>query len=1527
MVWQVIKIKVLRWLKRIVLYGLYATLVFFVVGFGLLQIPSVQKALLKPLTDRFSRVSGFTIDYDRFYLLWYDRLEITGLRVVDPQQNSLIEAGRLYVNFTLESLYERKNINLDAVSLQEGAVNLVTIPTSDTTRELNIDVFIAEIGKQFSSGDTTHHGGSTHINIGEVIVEQSRFSLHQSDADSVERGFDPKHFRLSVDDGNLNNFQVIGDTIQFRVNSLRVKENKTQLLISDMRTYFRISQSSMEFLGLDLTCNQSHVSDTLIFTYNSQRDLSEFVDRVNIDARLKDTRLHPEDISHFARGLETWKETITINGRFRGRISRFTFRPMAVNLGSTVVSGSLEMDGLPSIAETFITLRLKPSTVYGKDLAFLFPEYVNNTLVPLGKIQLSGNFLGFTNDFVADGDLNTKLGRIISDINYKIREGNIGLTSYQGNLTLRDFKLGKFFNDTINFQTVNLTGNINGKGFSKETADFVLKGAVSSIGIRGYNYVNITSNARFANQYFQGNLTIDDPNLQFNMDGSIDLRQNNDRINIIARLDTANLDQLKLTRRDVFLQTTLQIDSKGLQLDSIIGNALFNKTLMRFDDESFRLDSIHLTSEKHKDGRALYLRSSMADLSLTGDFFYSTMFADIQVLVEEFLLNLRNDPVAIKEYYMNKPESDQTYKAKIDVTIHDANPLLNSLDIPLFVSPETNIQGEFSNSTTSRLHFLSLIDSVDISGKKFYQNEIEFNGSKIRDSTQVLAQLTLISERQRLNQTMTTKELFVEGIWNLDHIDFRLDAEQEGYENRVQLNAEIDFLEDSTKIKLQPSVIRLLGEDWDTHGNNYILVKGKEWSLNHVGFYHNNESVKVDGFISQDSTKTLVVEIKDLNLALLNFYSTEKFGGRLNATIIEKDIYDDLFIENVLQIDSLTVNKFFVGEVRGNNMLDPVTEFFNIDLTVDRLNNRIVDIEGYYDPDDPVSPLHAKAILDGANVQLIAPVVRGLFSQLDGTLTGEYDIKGTFSQPIINGEAKLSNGQLMVDYLRTVYKVNGTVGLTRTEIQFKGFSLVDVFKNTAKLEGALIHRNFSHMTVSLNASFNNFQVLNTNLRDNDVFYGQAYGTGTLNIQGPINNLKISSTATTNRNTRISLPLGSSNSSQEKKEYIQFVSFTQEIKTQKKAVAPVKRELSGLTLDLNIDVTPDAYAEIIFDIKSGDIIRGRGRGALRMQIDTKGEFNMFGRVDFTEGAYNFTLYDVINKEFQIKPGSAISWSGDPYEATLAIVASYRQLTSMAPVLQDQTLVSDPAIRRKYPVEVLLKLDGLMMNPTITFDITAKDLPDNVITQDGRSVRLRFEFDAFKTKLDEQELKLQVFSLIVLRKLSPPNAFATSANSSTLYNSVSELLSNQLSYWLSQVDENLEIDLDLGTLDAEAFNTFQLRLSYSFLGGRLRVSKDGSFGGNQPNRSELATIAGDWTVDYLLTPDGKFKVKMYSRSNVNQLQSSLNTQTAAVTTGTSLLYTENFDTFAELLMSARERRRRELEKNPSLASEDEDPKGNK
>jgi hypothetical protein len=104
-----------------------------------------------------------------------------------------------------------------------------------------------------------------------------------------------------------------------------------------------------------------------------------------------------------------------------------------------------------------------------------------------------------------------------------------------------------------------------------------------------------------------------------------------------------------------------------------------------------------------------------------------------------------------------------------------------------------------------------------------------------------------------------------------------------------------------------------------------------------------------------------------------------------------------------------------------------------------------------------------------------------------------------------------------------------------------------------------------------------------------------------------------------------------------------------------------------------------------------------------------------------------------------------------------------------------------------------------------------------------------------------------------------------------------------------------------MDQESFNALQLRLSYTFLNGRLRITRDGTFGNQGGNSTSSTTTGntgtnyssiGDWTVDYLLTADGKLKVKMYSRTNVNSLNNNLNSQNA-ITTGFSLLHTQSFN----------------------------------
>lgn len=1495
-------------IAKIIVYGLTSIVVLLVAAFLVLQIPAVQKALIDRYLGKFQIQTNFKISTEYLHLYWYDRLEIRGLSIIDPVDNEMISVKQLLVNFQIAQLTDKSMINIDGVTLDSARVNLVFIPETDTSKDLNINELITAISKMFTPG--TDSSGGAKVNIREVEVKQSFFSLHHPDKDSLRSGFDHNHFRIDVDFADVKTFEVIGDTIQFNLLSLVGKEVDHQWPIHDLKTFFRVSQVGMEFLDIRMKAGKSTIGDTVTFKYNAPKDMTDFNNKVSVVAKLKSCSLHPDDI-RFLSGqpiLLPWP--IHFSGLAHGRVKHFYYEDMDLRMGNSRIFGTLEMDGLPNIQETFINFKGNPSNVDISNWEFALPPFAYEKLRPLKRFTITGDYIGFFSDFVADGKIKSSLGEIDSDINLKVDEKNLEKSSYTGNLSLLNFKLGEYLEDTINFQNVTMSANIKGVGLTASTADFYLQGKVKSLGFRNYPYINIESNARFTKNFFNGSVTIQDPNLAVTVIGSVDLRNQVNLINLQASIDTARLQALGFVNQNFSFRSDISIHSKGLHIDSLRGNANLTNIELKYKENLLSLDSVSIVSSIHGKDRLLSMKSSFGGLDLKGNFYYSTLFHDFKNIFEEFYLNIKNDKEALAKYYVKKDPWDQNYKAEFQATLVDINPILSFLKINVEVSNDIFLEGDFTNGFTSIFHAYGNIMSIHMGEKVFYDNELEFNGSKMHDTTSVLALLTITSKSQTFSKKISTKDLLLEAIWNKNHIDIGLDFDQVGYDNSLRLKAEIDFLADSTKIKLLPSTVKAFGQEWAVNPKNMILFKGKEFSIRHLEVSYGEETARVNGEISEDHDQKLNIVVQNVGIDLVNSLTQEKFAGTLNADFTLRNLYYDFTFLNEFTIDKFSINDFLLGDISGSSTWDPDQEAFILSLFVDRLQTRIVDVTGLYNPDDKVNPLNLTARLNKVNLQIIEPIMRGLFSNWDGTASGVFDISGQVGKPEITGEAKIENGKLMMDYLKTNYGVEGKVVLKHNLISLHELQLMDAFGNKGQVDGVIVHKDFSSFRINLDAHFKNLLLLNTVAKDNNTFYGQAYGTGSLNVLGPFDNLNISATARTEKNTRVFIPISGSGSIQ-RSDFINFVSFKDTVRRDGDIQGVKRKSKTNFSLTLNLDITPDAYAEIIFDLKAGDIIRGNGRGDIKLDLDTKGEFTMFGLYEFEKGFYNFTLGGVINKEFAINKGSHISWFGDPLSGMVNITAGYRQLASIGPILSDQTMASSSQLRRKFPIEVLLKLDGPMLGPQISFDIVAKDLPENIVLEDQRTVRPNFEFNAFKARLDEQELKKQVFSLIVLRRFSPPDAFTTSGG---IANSVSEFLSNQLSYWLSQVDENLEINLDLGTLDQEAFNTYQLRMSYSFLNGRLRITRDGSLSANQFAQSDIASIAGDWTVDYLLTPDGKFKAKMYSRSNYNALLNSIGAQTA-VTTGLSLAHVQSFNEFADLFRSSRRKRQEEINISPT------------
>nr|WP_255749422.1 translocation/assembly module TamB domain-containing protein [Pontibacter liquoris] len=509
-------------------------------------------------------------------------------------------------------------------------------------------------------------------------------------------------------------------------------------------------------------------------------------------------------------------------------------------------------------------------------------------------------------------------------------------------------------------------------------------------------------------------------------------------------------------------------------------------------------------------------------------------------------------------------------------------------------------------------------------------------------------------------------------------------------------------------------------------------------------------------------------------------------------------------------------------------------------------------------------------------------------------MEGRIRILGRLDYPVLKGSVNVTDGRFTFDYLNTTYKFTDRIYFGPNSISFRNAQLQDLYGNKATVSGGIAHDGFKNMVIDLEARYRNFMVLNTTSEQNELFYGTAFATGTASVLGPVENLRVDVDARSNENTRIVLPLDNQ-TEVARKDFIKFVSHNETDSTgAATALVQDKVDLSGINLNFNLDVTDDAYFEIIIDRTTGDVIRGSGNGDIRMTIDTRGDFNMYGTFEITQGAYNLNLLEgLLTREFKVSPGGTITWNGDPLNGVMDITATYTQMASLSGLLPND---ESNDLQGRYPITAVIDLNGQLLTPQITLGMNFDQMPQNVQTTLSGLIN--------SIKNDESELNRQVFSLLVLQRLSPQGTFAADgAGAGAVGGSLGSLLSSQLGNFLNSIDNNLEIDIGLGALDQNALSALQVRLSYTFLQGRLRVTSEAGLGSNTDySGTRRSGYQGDWSVEYYLAKSGELRLRM----EYNTFPERLGTTSSTTSQSISVLHTKRFDSFREIFTRTRPRR---------------------
>ena len=694
---------------------------------------------------------------------------------------------------------------------------------------------------------------------------------------------------------------------------------------------------------------------------------------------------------------------------------------------------------------------------------------------------------------------------------------------------------------------------------------------------------------------------------------------------------------------------------------------------------------------------------------------------------------------------------------------------------------------------------------------------------------------------------------------------------------------------------------------WSVRPGNLILTDTSYVMVKGLGISTEHQSMLIDGRLSPNTSNQIDLLLENFNLSTFKSIIPSEYvtvNGIVNGVASVSKLDSNLLFTSDLKFEKLRLNESLIGKGTVEASWNNKEEKLKLDGKFYRDFRPAILFSGDYYPYQEEERLVMQLELNQAELKTLNKYTKDFIADLSGKANAKISLTGNFERPKFKGYIDLLSPEFRVIYLNTIYnakKCRINVAPDMISIDNATFYAENNPFSSADVNGTVYHEWFKDVSIDIGVLAKNFMALNTTELENNLYYGKAYVSGYLDISSYQNQMIIDGDIKSEPNTVINIPL-SDNEEIEENKFIEFVDFDDTTSVKVEVIEDV--DLSNLEMNFDMEITTDAEVRLIFDEQIGDVMRSRGTGNLTMNITNDGDLNMFGNYEVFDGDYLFTLQNVINKRFDLEQGGTIKWNGSPYDAEVDLTAVYRLRARLYDLLVG--VDTSDIYKKRIPVDLKLRMKNSMMNPDITFDIglpTADEATKNKV----KSV-------LYVSGKDEnvQELNKQVFSLLVLNSfIAPQGADAGYGHASVGATTSSELLSNQLSNWLSKISNDFDVGINYRPGDELSGQEVELALSTQLLNDRLIL--DGNFGvSDRSNVSSEAqntnNLIGDISMEYKITKDGKLRAKAFNNSN----QYSFQNINSPYTQGLGLSYKEEYDTGKEFWQNLFSRFKRKTKK---------------
>lgn len=1428
-------------------------LLLFIILVLVLSLPFVQTSLGQYATNKINREFKTNIFINRVSLQFNGDVELKDIFVQDYKKDTLIGIAELNTSIINVSNLVNGKLTFGDIDVEHLIFN---IKTHKGETETNLDVFV----RKFEDDNPSPEASGFLLSSSDVSIYNGTFRLIDENKET------PKILEFTNLNINATNFLINGSDVSTRINTLAFNDSRG-LKMKNLSANFAYTLTNMTFNELSIKTPGSVLNGQLQFIYNRE-DFAFFEDKVQLKANFTNSSVLLDELNTFYNEFGQG-QIANFDTEASGTLNDLLLSNLKLNTSSsTKIYGNIRFKNLLNSQPDnfYMNADFSNLTSTYQDLKHLLPNVLGATIPSsfdrLGKFQITGKTVVTTQAVNANIKINTDIGKV--DSNLRITKiNNIDNASYKGDVVFQDFNFGTFLNDpTVGLASLNF--NVEGKGFTTDKVDTQVKGDVFSLAYNHYQYQNIKVAGNVRNKIFDGNLVANDRNLKMNFLGLVDFSETVNKYDFEANVDYADLNALNFIKKDTIsiFKSRVKMNMNSSGVDDAIGKITFNNTSYHNQNDTYTFDQLEITSKFEGDTRYLNIQSpDIIEGELKGRF----LFAQLPKLVQNSIgaIYTNYEPFEVKE--------DQY----ADFNFKIYNKIIEVFYPEIQLGKNTFIRGRVeSNDTKFRLTF----KSPQIKLLDYFVNNIElqvdnsnplFNTYVEADSLKTkyynVSKFNLINVT--LNDTLFMRSEFKGGKQNKDvyNLSFYHTINSEN-------QSVVGFKKSDFTVK---DVTWHVNEENNARNKISFNKDFSQFNIDSLTVKQDNEAISLVGHATDSTNKDLKLHFKNVDLTKITpdidgLTLAGNVHGELN--ILQKN-GNYLPMTNIV-IDNFAVNHFNLGSfnasITGNDNLTN----YNIDLTIKDDIKKSFRALGDIAVVRNRPEINLDLNFDAFNLQPLNPLLQDVLSNIRGLVSGVISVTGQLKKPDINGELKLNEAGLGVPYLNVDYKFDqaASVSLKGQSFVFNNVKLTDTKYNTkGQLNGALNHVNFSAWDLDLKIGTPNLLVLDTKEAEDALYYGTGFIGGIATLKGPTEKLVISVLGVTRPGTVFKIPLSDTESFGDNT-FLHFI--TKEEKEAKRQGKEFEfKDVEGLELDFDLDVTQDAEVEIIIDKNSGHSLKGRGVGGLLIEINTNGKFNMWGDFSVFEGVYNFAYGGLVQKEFTVRPGGTIAWEGNPLKARLNIFAVYKTQANPSPLL-------DNPINRSIPVELEINLTGDLERPDPIYDFKFPNVNSSVKSE------LQYRLESPDDKQNQALYLISTGSFS--RNLSELNF------SGTIAERLNGIINGMFTTGNDKVNIGLNYEAGANTPDYQSQDRVGLTLQTQ-INDWVRINgKVGVPIGDAPGASQ-SVIAGDVEVDFLLNQDGTLTANVFNRENSIRNFG----EDVGYTQGVGLTYNVEFDTFKELL----------------------------